>query len=338
LAFILAAVIIVVHLIFGGTGDRSEPTPDTPNGEASGEPARDTPTPDNAIVATPDAPPTPTPTSTPTPTPPPEAYSVADVTLGSENAILIRVGGDAPLLDIDADARVYPASITKIMTAVIVLESVDDLSEKVTLSEAMFAPIYEANASIAGYLPGESVRVIDLLYGLMLPSGAECAIGLAERVAGSESAFVELMNEKAKSLGMDGTHFVNSSGLHDAAHYSTARDLAVLLEYALRDDTFRKIVSSAKYSTAATNKHPDGITVRSTLFTALDSLEFADGVILGGKTGYTGEAGQCLASYTELDGERFVLVTCGAHGDIALNTHIADALTVYGAIAKRYRT
>jgi D-alanyl-D-alanine carboxypeptidase (penicillin-binding protein 5/6) len=335
LALILAAVFIAVYLVTGGAiGGPDTPSGDSP-GAASGEAVTDTPTPDSA-TPTPIATPTPdaTPTPTATPTPPTEPFAVSDVTLFSENAILVRVGGGAPLIDVDSDKRIYPASMTKIMTAVVALENISDLSEKITLSEKLFAPIYEANASIAGFLPNEKVRAIDLLYGLMLPSGAECAIGLAERVSGSESAFADAMNAKARELHMDGTHFVNSSGLHDENHYSTAADIAVLLEYALRDDTFRKIVSSAKYSTAATNLHPDGITIRSTLFTALESPDFAQGVILGGKTGYTGEAGQCLASFAELDGERFVFVTCAARGELTENRHIADALAVYAAIRR----
>ena len=128
----------------------------------------------------------------------------------------------------------------------------------------MFAGLYEQDATQAGFQPGETVRAIDLLYGVMLPSGAECCIALSYAIAGSEQGFVDLMNKKAEKLGMDGTHFCDSTGLHNPDHYSTAKDMAVLLQYALKNDTFREIAESPWHSTPGTNLHPDGITYYST--------------------------------------------------------------------------
>lgn len=238
-----------------------------------------------------------------------------------------------PLYDKDSAAKIYPASMTKIMTAVVLLENLNDLNEVIVLKEKMYSGIYEANAMTAGFLPDEEVRAIDLLYGLLLPSGAECAIGLAEHVAGSESAFANLMNEKAWELGMNGTHFVNATGLHDAEHYSTVGDISVLLQYAIDNGTFYEIFTASSYSSRPTNLHQNGVTFYSTLFSNMDSADFDRGSILGGKTGYTDEAGQCLASLAEKDGERFILVTCGAPGDYRIQKlHIDDTFTVYAAI------
>ena len=125
-------------------------------------------------------------------------------------------------------------------------------------------------------------------------------------------------------------------GLHDARHFSTVRDIAVLLRYALGNDSFYQIFSSAWHSCQPTNLHPEGISFSSTLFSRIGSGDFSGGAILGGKTGYTNEAGLCLASLAVKDGGRFILVTSGAPGDYQTqDLHIDDALTVYSAISLR---
>jgi len=262
-------------------------------------------------------------------------YEVAsDLQINSSNAVLISLNDEKALFDKDSSARIYPASMTKIMTAIVLLENLSDLNETIVLNEEMYSGIYEANAMTAGFQPNEEVSAIDLLYGLLLPSGAECAIGLAEHVAGSESDFVDLMNDKARELGMNGTHFTNATGLHDTEHYSTVWDISVLLQYALKNKTFYEIFTANRYSSQPTNPHQNSVTCYSTLFSKMDSADFDSGSILGGKTGYTNEAGQCLASLAEKDGERFILVTCGAPGDNKTQKlHIDDAFTVYTAIA-----
>lgn len=255
--------------------------------------------------------------------------------LHSTHAVLMRVQDKAILLDKKGEDRIYPASLTKMMTALIVIEQMPNLQEKVTLDPEIFPPLYEQNASMAGFEPGEEVSAADLLYGMMLPSGAECCTALAGRVAGSEEAFVRMMNEKAAQLHLDGTHFQNTSGLQDPDHYSTARDLAVLLEYARQNAAFSALITAQAHATAATNLHPDGITVRSTLFQDLPDPSVPGGRILGGKTGYTDEAGLCLASLAEVDGAAYLLVTAGAPGNHESEPyHIEDARAVYGALGE----
>ena len=134
---------------------------------------------------------------------------------------------------------------------------------------------------------------------------------------------------------MTGTHFCNPTGLHDPEHVSTVRDMARLTEAALQNETFRKLFTTERYTVPATNCHPQGFTMHSTLLSQLDGTELHSGRILGGKTGYTGEAGLCLASLAECGGEEYILVTAGApsNNDEDL-LHIEDAITVYGRLAK----
>lgn len=250
--------------------------------------------------------------------------------INSPYAVLMQVRGGRVIGEINGDQQMYPASMTKIMTTIVAIENLKDLDQEITLTNEMFAGLYEQDATQAGFQPGETVRAIDLLYGVMLPSGAECCIALADTISGSEADFVTLMNEKAAKLGMSGTNFCDTTGLHDANHYSTAKDIAVLLKYALRNDTFREIIESPYHSTPATNIHPDGITFYSTMFKNLSDTVVTDGQIMGGKTGYTGEAGHCLASFAEIDGTEYILVTGGASGTGI--PHINDALTVYNRL------
>lgn len=250
--------------------------------------------------------------------------------INSPYAVLMQVRGGRVIGEINGDQQMYPASMTKIMTTIVAIENLKDLDQEITLTNEMFEGLYEQDATQAGFQPGETVRAIDLLYGVMLPSGAECCIALADTISGSEADFVALMNEKAAKLGMSGTNFCDTTGLHDANHYSTAKDIAVLLKYALRNDTFREIIESPYHSTPATNIHPDGITFYSTMFKNLSDTVVTEGQIMGGKTGYTGEAGHCLASFAEIDGTEYILVTGGASGTGI--PHINDALTVYNRL------
>lgn len=253
--------------------------------------------------------------------------------LASKSAVLVRLNDQKLLLNKSSDTAIYPASLTKIMTAIVAIENLDDLNKTIPLPSSMFQKLYDENASMAGFLPDETVPAIDLLYGVILPSGAECCIGLSDYIAGSEDAFVALMNDKAQALNMNHTHFTNSTGLNDPDHYTTVEDLALLLEYALQNDTFREIFTSPRHSTQPSSRHPGGITFISTLFENLASPEFDGGTILGGKTGYTSEAGLCLASLAEKDGEEYILVTAGADGNHDTEQfNISDALMVYNSL------
>jgi D-alanyl-D-alanine carboxypeptidase (penicillin-binding protein 5/6) len=263
---------------------------------------------------------------------PDRSISVFSDELCSPNAILIRLKDHTVLMQKNSEEKIYPASLTKMMTAIVAIENLSDLKEEIKLTDSTFQGLYEADASMAGFQPDEQVRAIDLLYGVMLPSGAECCVALADQIAGSEQNFVKLMNQKAADLGMDNTNFENTTGLPNENHYTTVKDLAILLSYALQNDTFREIITSSRYSTPPTNKHPDGITFYSTMFIELNKLNnqsIADGNILGGKTGYTDAAGLCLASLAQIGDEEYILITVGARENY---NNVTDAVAVYNSL------
>lgn len=263
---------------------------------------------------------------------PPPTITVTFTDLNSDYALLTRLSDGLVVYEQQTDEQAYPASLTKMMTAIVAIESIDDLETEITLSSDIFPPLREASASLAGFSAGETLTALDLLYGALLPSGAECCVGLAEYISGSEEAFVEKMNAKAAELGMTGTHFVNATGLHDDAHYSTARDLTKLLSYALENDTFRTIFTTRRYSIPPTNKHKNGVTLYSSTLQNIETTVIDGGTLLGGKTGYTKKAGQCLASLAEKDGEEYILITFHAQNDEDEERgalHLEDALTVF---------
>ncbi|MCL1842855.1 MAG: D-alanyl-D-alanine carboxypeptidase [Defluviitaleaceae bacterium] len=260
-----------------------------------------------------------------------------EISLNSTNALLIDFHTGEILHYQNATKRMYPASLVKMMTALVAIENIGNLNEMVTLNEAIFAPIHAANATTAGFTAGESVKAIDLLFGLLLPSGAECAIGLALHIAGTEDAFVAMMNARANELGMNNTNFTNTTGLHDGNQYSTVSDMATLLMYALENEMFMRIISTSRHSTADTGLRSGGITFHSTLFSRMASPEFSGGTILGGRTGFTSQAGQNLASFAEVNGRKYILVTSGANANgnhLTQALHIDDAFTVFGAIIR----
>lgn len=244
----------------------------------------------------------------------------------SKHAILVDLKDNKILYAREADERTYPASLTKMMT---VLVAIENLSTEMMKVPNDFSCLYEQNAALAGFLPGDLVRTSDLLYGIMLPSGADAALTVAENIAGSEAEFVKLMNEKSKELGMNNTHFTNVIGLHDNNHYTTVHDLAILLEYALKNPTFKKIFTTDIYTTAPT-QYSDGMTFKSRLFSKIDSPNFNGGKLLGGKTGYTEEAELCLASLATDGKKEYILVTTNAEGGpYTEQTNILDAFNLY---------
>ncbi len=257
-------------------------------------------------------------------------------TLYSPYAVLVDLESGNVLAEQNSAVRMYPASLTKIMTALIAIEETEDMEQTTTLPSDIFPSLYEENASLAGFQPGETVTWKDLLYGVMLPSGAECCLTFARQIAGSEGAFVDLMNKKAEELGMNDTHFSNATGLQDKKHYSTVRDIAVLLRYALENDTFRQVFTARRYSVPPTVYHSEGFTFYNTMFQAMDNAGISDDDILGGKTGYTEKAGLCLASLAEINDREYILVTAKADGNHYTEPyHVIDAENVYGQIRKK---
>lgn len=255
---------------------------------------------------------------------------ISEQNIYSEFVVLAERGTGRVLMNKRGEKRIYPASLTKIMTVLVAVESISNDSREIIMTDDVFHTLTEQHASVAGFLPGEKVKIRDLYYGAMLPSGAECCIRLAKYLSGSEEKFARQMNQKAEEIGMKHTNFVNSTGLHDPQHVTTAKDLEVLLRYALKNPKFRKVFQTMQYRTGPTGKHPQGLLLRSTLTEYKNQLEPEDGSFLGGKTGYTSEAGLCLASWVKIHGKEYILVTAGARGDHQTKPlHVLDAESIY---------
>lgn len=245
----------------------------------------------------------------------------------SEFAILIDLSTNTVIADKNGDRRIYPASMTKVMTLIVAAENISDYNEQFTFSYTITDPAYQAGASVAGFLSGESVPLMDVMYGVALPSGADATMAIAVTIAGSEEAFAELMNKKAAEMGLENTHFMNASGLHHDDHYSTPHEMAIILEYAMEIPLLAEILSTYQYTTTPTAQHPEGILLTSTMFSRMYGDEAGNCEVIAGKTGYTYEARQCLASMAETpDGRRFVLVTAMAQERY---DPIWDAIDIY---------
>jgi D-alanyl-D-alanine carboxypeptidase (penicillin-binding protein 5/6) len=236
----------------------------------------------------------------------------------------------------DENFLVWPASLTKVMTLIVVVENVDDLSARVTFTEDMIAPFVEADASRSGYDPGETATIEELLYGIVLASGADSALAAAEYVAGSEAAFVELMNKKAEEMGLRRTHFTNVTGLHDKQHYSTAADMGAILSYAMNIDICRQILMTEDYKLPETEQHPEGIDLKSTLFSRMYGDEMPGVVIRGGKTGYTDKAKNCIEAFADVNGTEYILVLCGSSTKWNAVYSTLSAFSIYCAGGEKY--
>lgn len=256
--------------------------------------------------------------------------------LYSPFAILIDGDSGTVISEKRSKEKIYPASLTKIMTALVIIENIKDLEQTIVIEPEILNDLYEQNASRAGFLPNEEVKAKDLLYGVLLPSGAECCITLANYISGSEKAFVDLMNQKAAEIGMRNTHFSNSTGLHESSHYTTAEDISILTNYAVKNNVFYEVFTCQRYSTAPTNSHKDGITFYSTMFQNMEQANVEKGNMIGGKTGYTEQAGLCLASIAIINGKHYIFVSAKAEGTHETEPyHILDAINVYNQVAKQ---
>jgi D-alanyl-D-alanine carboxypeptidase (penicillin-binding protein 5/6) len=217
--------------------------------------------------------------------------------VAARSAILIEASTGQVLFSKNADLRLPPASLTKMMTAIIVLERCG-LDEQVTASQrAANTPASSLHLQV-----GEKVTVRDLLYALMLRSANDAAVALAEHAAGSVEQFVQLMNQKARELGATRTHFANPHGLHDPNHYSTARDLATIARYAMENPQFRALVRQRRAIISRSIKQDDLWLVNKAKF--LEIYPWAEGI----KTGFTRQAGYCFAGAASQNGRRLISV------------------------------
>lgn len=252
------------------------------------------------------------------------AAAISQPEVAAEGAVLLNAATGEVLYGKNQDQQFYPASITKVMTALVVLEHCN-LNETVTFSETATTNL-ESGAVALGVSAGDQLTVEQSLYGLLLKSANEIGNGLAEHVSGSVSAFAELMNAKAKELGCKNTHFANPHGLNNENHKTTPYDMALILRAAVANDTFRKIDTTTSYQfPAIKNAAARTITMGHKMMYKTDS-RYYEGII-GGKTGYTSKAGNTLVTAVERDGVRLIAVVMKAKG-----THYTDtrAMLDYG--------
>lgn len=252
----------------------------------------------------------------------------------SNNIILENLSAEKTLVSKNASQRIHIASLTKMMTAYILIEESPNLLVRVKIKSSVIEKMRAENATNSGFSPNESVKLLDLAYGIMLPSGGDAAIMAADYISGGETRFVALMNEYADKLKLDDTNFTNASGLDTAGQYSTVADLKKLLNHALKEAVFKQIFTSLNYHTQPYEQNPAGYEINSTLVNQPTSLKLQDGVILGGKTGFTDLAGYCLASLARIRGQEYLLITAGAPEVKGKSTHISDAVTIYNEISK----
>ncbi len=237
-------------------------------------------------------------------------------TVYSEAAYMVNLDTDIMVYEKNSEQRMYPASLTKIMTAIIVLENVEDIQNTyATAPVSVFNELYGLNASTADFRNGEEASISDLLYGMMLQSACEAAGILAYYVGGeSVPSFINMMNEKAAELGCTNTNFTNPHGLFDENQYTTAKDMAIITQYALSLPNFAEISCTPKYELAATNKHTETRLIKhtNTMLDPVNGGQYYYEYVKGIKTGTLDESGRCLVSIASKDGYNYLLVTLKA--------------------------
>lgn len=240
-----------------------------------------------------------------------ENTTLLDSSITSGAVLIMEESTGKIIYEKNAYERMFPASTTKIMTAILALENCN-LDDTATASEyaVMSIPSGYTNANIQ---VGETLTIKDLLYSLMVTSANESAIILGEHISGSEEAFCWLMNDRAKELGCKDTHFVNPNGIHKDDHYSTAYDLALMAKHAMQNDTFRQIVKTTEFSLPSTDSYSG---VERHFYNTNNLIrpdtswyyEYATGI----KTGFTSQAGNCLVASAEKDGVSYITVVLNA--------------------------
>lgn len=232
-----------------------------------------------------------------------------------KSAALFDVEGNKVDFAYNIHEKMYPASLTKLMTALVALD-VGDLSDVVTVSDNADAGRFAVDEQVCGIKAGDQLTLNDLLYGLLLYSGNDNAVAIAEHISGSEKAFVEKMNEKAQEIMATKSHFVNSNGLHNEEHYTTAYDMYLIFNECIKNDKFLEMIQAKSYKVDVKNTDGTtrGIVWEPTNYYALGEAPLPkSGEILGGKTGTTLKAGNCLVLLCRSDaGKPYISIVMGA--------------------------
>ena len=266
-----------------------------------------------------------------------EDFDELNSSIESEAAIMIESSTGKVIYSKNGEEKRYPASTTKILTAIIAIEECS-LDEMATVSEYAVTSIPSGYTN-ANIQVGETLSIKDLLYALMLASANEAAVVIGEHISRSYSEFINLMNEKAKSLGCTNSNFMNANGMHDENHYTTAHDLAIITQYAMKNEVFRQIVSTTSYTLPATTVYP----YTSRTFSNTNSLIIVNNNnvennyyypnAIGVKTGFTSPAGNCLVAAANNNGLEFITVILGAPDK---NVRYSDAIKLFDFAFNNY--
>lgn len=236
-------------------------------------------------------------------------------------ALLYDLGSDSIVFAQDIDKRLYPASLTKIMTCMLTIEMQSDLDAVVTVTKEGLKGMEPGGSNVALQV-GEQMTVRDLLYCLMVKSGNDAASVLAVHNSGSIEEFVEVMNTRAQELGCRDTHFANPHGLHDEEHYTTARDMAKITAAAMEYPLFEEIFTTAEYTVPATNlSEVRELKTTNYLIRSNGYPIVTDSRVLGGKTGNTSQAGRCLVTLAQKNGMKLLCVVLGAEAVYGANRY-----------------
>lgn len=274
-----------------------------------------------------------------------DSLVVGKNSINSVRAVVVNVSDGEVVASRLSDEKMYPASLTKIMTLIVAVENLPErvsLSYKVTVSREVYDAMYLAGSSGMGLETGEQLTVESLLYLTILRSDGIAASELARYIAGDEASFVRLMNRKVTEMGLENTHFSNPTGLQDEANYSTCRDMAAILSYAMRMSLCRHVLTAASYDALCTETigknagHSFTYYVTNHFLTTLLTEKYpgnkpASLTITAGKTGYAGNnSGYCLASYAVgADGKAYICVTSQATGAEGYLSCIRDHVRLY---------
>lgn len=257
------------------------------------------------------------------------AYEITGFEVSAEAGMLVSMDTGETLYSKNIDEKVYPASITKIMTVTLMLESEKyDPAGKVTMSKEVDRLITGTGSAVSNLKIGEEITQLDLVYTVLMSSFGDCAYLAALYYGGSVEAFVEQMNNKAAELGLTGTHYTNPVGLHDEQNYTTVRDIHTLATYALKNETFKTVCETARYTIEATNM--SGKRTISTTNLMQDSntnyyYQYARGV----KTGFTDEAGRCLVSTATYNGYNYMCILMKCPANAGKRYEFIDSANLY---------
>ncbi|MFQ6794057.1 D-alanyl-D-alanine carboxypeptidase family protein [Thomasclavelia sp.] len=260
-----------------------------------------------------------------------EENSEPIATLSCQYAVAIDAKSGLVLYNKNMDERMYPASMTKVMTVIVALEMMDDLQTPTVITQSDIDTVWETGASSANFEVGEAVTYEDLLYGAILPSGADATRALANNLCGSQEAFVEKMNELASKLGLKDTHFVNTTGIHDDNHYTTAHDMALIVQYACKNENFKQIYGQ-RYHTSSNGLHQ---WVNKAIYNARHA-GIDTNSILGSKSGYTNEARNCLSSLDTVNGNEIIVIVAHSSNETRASGAVCDTLDIVNYVSQRY--